>query len=114
MIAAAYCQRTNWSNLCWFFLAISIICTLLHCIESLHVTVRDFCAAISIVFILFAGMFMEYRGSVNKYSIAGSLMVIMSGIVGSQGRAFGNVKNVDIFHYLLAVGVYLFAQGLLV
>lgn len=113
MIAAAFTQRTEWQNLCWLFLAVSIITILLHCIESVHKTVRDFDAAISIMFILFSGLFMEYRGVANKYSIAGAVSIILSGIVSTEGRGLFGLKNVDLFHYFLALGIYFFSEALL-
>lgn len=113
MLAAAYTQRTEWQNLCWMFLVISIISTLLHCIEVLHITIRDFCAALSVIFILFSSLFMEFSGHVNKYSLGGACSFIMAIAVSDQGRGVMGIKNIDIFHYLLTLGICLFAEGLL-
>lgn len=113
MIAAAYTQRTEYQNLCWMFLVLSIISTLLHCIEALHVAVRDFCAVVSVLFVIISAVFMEYRGQVNRYSLAGSCCFIFATIVSDQGRGFQGIKNVDLFHYFLSVGVCLLSEGLL-
>ena len=113
MIAAAYTQRTNYTNLCWMFLAISIIFMLLHCIEALHLAVRDFSAALAIIFIIVSSLFMEYRGQVNMYGLAGSSCMILAAVVSDQGRGFQGVKNVDLFHYLAAISVCLLSEGLL-
>lgn len=113
MVAAAFTQRTEWQNLCWMFLVISIISTLLHCIEILHITVRDFCAAISIIFILMTSLFMEFNGRINKYSLLGCVCFIFTIIVTDQGRGVMDIKNIDIFHFLLCFGICLFAEGLL-
>ena len=114
MLAAAYTQRTEWQNLCWFFLVFSIISVLLHCIQSFHLAVRDFCAAMATIFIIVSSVFMEYRGQVNKYSFAGGCCFILSAIISDQGRGFLGIKNVDLFHYVLAVGMCLLSEGLLV
>ena len=113
MLAAAYTQRTEWQNLCWLFLVVSIISVLLHCIQSFHLAVRDFCAAISILFILFSSVFLEYRGQVNKYGLGGGCCFILSAVISDQGRGFQNIKNVDLFHYVMAVGICLLSEGLL-
>ena len=113
MLAAAFTQRTQWQNLCWLFLFISLISILLHCVEALHLAVRDFCAALSVLFILFSGIFMDYRGVTNRYSVAGSVCFILATIVSTQGRGIFGVKNVDWFHYLLAIGVYCWAEALM-
>ncbi|XP_066910707.1 uncharacterized protein [Clytia hemisphaerica] len=113
MLAAAFTQRTEWQNLCWLFLFVSLISILLHCVEALHLAVRDFCAAMSVLFILFSGIFMDYRGVTNRYSVAGSVSFILATLVSTQGRGIFGVKNVDWFHYLLAIGVYCWAEALM-
>ena len=113
MLAAAFTQRTEWQNLCWLFLVMSIISTLLHCIEAVHLAVRDFSAVISVLFILVSGIFMDYRGVVNKYSVAGSLLFVGATVVSTQGRGLLDVKNVDWFHYLLAAGIYCWSEALM-
>jgi len=112
MIAAAYTQRTEWQNLCWFFLVISILSTLLHCIEAIHVLIKDFCAFVAGFFILFACLFMEYRGVVNRRGVAGCGCLLFA-LVLSDGRGFFGMKNIDLFHYLLAIGFLLLSEGLL-
>ena len=113
MLAAAYTQRTEWQNLCWLFLVIAILSTLLHCIEAIHVLIRDFCAALAFVFIFFACVFMEYRGIVNRRGIAGCSCLLFAIVVSEQGRGVFGMKNIDLYHYLLAVGFLLLSEGLL-
>lgn len=113
MIAAAYTQRTEWQNLCWLFLVIAIISLLLHCIEAIHVAIRAFCSALAVIFILTACVFMEYRGLVNRRGIAGCICLVFATVVSDQGRGFYGLKNIDLFHYLLAVGFLLLSEGLL-
>lgn len=113
MLAAAYTQRTEWQNLCWLFLVLAIISTLLHCIESLHTAVRAFCSSVSIFFILFACIFMEYRGLLNRSGFAGCICLIFAGVVSDQGRGILGFKNIDVFHYLLATAFILLSEGLL-
>ena len=79
----------------------------------MHLAVRDLASAMAILFIIFSSVFMEYRGRVNSYSLAGSLTVILAAVVSDQGRGFLGVKNVDLFHYLLAIAMFLLAEGLL-
>ena len=111
--AAAYTQRTEWQNLCWLFLVVAILSTLLHCIEAIHVLIRDFCAFFAGMFVLFACIFMEYRGLVNHRGVAGCVCLLFGQIVSDQGRGVLGMKNIDLFHYLMAVGFFLLSEGLL-
>ena len=112
LIAAAYAQRTSWENICWLFVVLAFISMLLHCIEAIYLAVRDFCAAVSIIFIMMTCIFMEYRGLTNVYGLCGALSFVFAGIVSSEGRWIKDIKNVDIFHYILALSVYLLSEGL--
>ena len=113
MLAAAYTQRTDWQNLCWFFLVLSILSTLLHCISILRLPVRDFCASLAVMFIIVSSLFMEFQGQLNVYGLAGCSCIVLSVLVNDQGRGIQGFKNVDLFHYIFALGVCFLAEGLL-
>ncbi|XP_065673009.1 uncharacterized protein LOC100213673 [Hydra vulgaris] len=113
MLAAAYSQRTEWQNLCWFFFVLSILSTLLHCISLLRMPVRDFCACLAILFIIISSLFMEFQSQLNIYGLAGCGCVILSVLVNDQGRGIQGFKNVDLFHYIMAIGICFLAEGLL-
>jgi len=113
MIAAAYTLRTEWQNLCWFFPMLAVISLLLHCIEAIRLTIRDFCSSIAAIFIMFSCVFLDYRGVANRHGVAGCICLIIATLVSNGSHGIFGLKNIDVFHYFLAAGFLLLSEGLL-
>ena len=95
------------------FMIMAICAPLLHVSKLIKVSlIRDAASTLSVLSILVISLISRKSG-INMSGFGGSVMFIIGGVaIGTKGKGFLGLSNVDWFHYILAGAVLALANGL--
>lgn len=114
LIAAGYCGLTDYKWISPLFVVIGVVGPVLHAfgvIKPSGQVIKGIrtasLLAIAVISVLF------YKPGINISGVAGSLSVVIgAAVIGTEGRGFLGLANIDWLHFVLAAGVLVLAFGM--
>eukprot|EP00794_Sanderia_malayensis_P018677 gene18678-20562_t len=114
LLAAAYSMQTRYQTMHNAFVILSIACPLLDLFSFVkRGIIQESASTLSIITILLSSTVLS-GGAFNVNGILGSVLFAIAGLaVGTEGTtSWRRLKNVDLFHFVLAFGTISLAAGL--
>ncbi len=113
MLAAAYSLKTNYLEIHTAFAILAIVGPIISCLGILkQEIVRESASTLSIVSILVFSTLLSH-GNLNINGIIGSVLFALAGLaIGTDGHVFWRLRNIDLFHFVLAFGTIFLGAGI--